>query len=357
MNLDAVDLRSADPGDMLSRIRELPSQCRDAWQQVQSLALPDDYRDVDAVAILGMGGSAIGGDLVRSLVAATCPLPVLVLRDYGLPAWAGKRTLVIGSSYSGNTEETLSAFGQAVERGCRLIAISTGGKLHEAAARAGAPFFQVRYQGAPRASLGWSLTPLVGIFQHLGFVPDQSAPVAEAIGVMEAWQREIDLPVAVTANPAKQLARRIQGKLPIIYGGGLLADVARRWKGQFNENAKSWSFFEVLPELDHNAVLGYEHPAWLAGQAVVLILGSPGDDPRLALRQQVTARLLERAGVDVAWVSPRGSSPLARILSIIHYGDYVSYYLALLNGADPSRMDAIEYLKDVLATSPSAASG
>lgn len=347
--LDTLDLQKADPGDMLGRIRELPAQCRNAWQQVSAFQLPADYHDVDAVAILGMGGSAIGGDLARTLAAASSPVPIVTLREYDLPSWVNRHTLVIGSSYSGNTEETLSAFAQAVERRCKLIAITTGGKLREIALAAQSPVFQFDYKSQPRAALGYSVTPLIGIFQKLGLMDDQAAAMMEAVQVMGAWQQEIDATVPTERNAAKQLAGRLHGKIPIVYGSGLLAEVARRWKGQVNENAKNWGVFEVLPELDHNAVLGYDHPADLAGRLAVIMLTSITDHPRVALRQKVTAELLQKAGVAVEWVSARGQRPLAQMLSIIHFGDYVSYYLALLNSADPSHVNAINYLKGVLA--------
>ncbi len=349
MNLDTLDLKTVDPDNMLKLVRELPVQCHDAWQQVQSFRLPDDYRDVNAVAILGMGGSAIGGDLARTLAADTSPMPIATLREYDLPAWVNRRALVIACSYSGNTEETLSAFGQAVARGGKLAAITTGGQLVQMALAVNASVFHFSYPSQPRAALGWSLVPLLGIFRQLGLMPDPSAAVAEAIQVMQSWQAEIDFTVPTADNAAKQLALRLHGKLPIAYGGGLLAEVARRWKGQFNENAKNWGAFEVLPELDHNAVLGYEHPADLADRLTVLMLTCPADHPRVALRQKVTADLLQKAGVAVEWVAARGQSKLAQMLSIIHFGDYVSYYLALLNGADPSHVNAINYLKKVLA--------
>lgn len=347
-DLDAINLATADPQDMLGRIRELPAQCRQAWEQVQAFRLPPEYRQANAVVILGMGGSAIGGDLVRTLFQDTCPIPIVTVREYDLPGWVTAQTLVIGSSYSGNTEETLSAFDQAMARGCHLLAMTTGGRLAEKAGAAGVPLFRFTYKAMPRAALGYSLIPLIGILQGLGFIGDQAAAVQEAIRVMSAWQEEIDLPVPTARNAAKGLALRLHGKIPVVYGSGILAEVARRWKGQFNENAKNWAVFEVLPELNHNAVLGYECPGDLAGRLVVLMLTCAADHPRVAIRGQVTAELLTKAGVAVEWVRARGQSPLAQVLSLVHFGDYVSYYLALLNGVDPSHVKAIDYLKAVL---------
>ncbi len=351
MNLDKLDPKLVDPDDMARRIRELPMQCMEAWDKVQKLKLPATFSDVTNVAILGMGGSAIGGDLVRTLVSPGCRVPVSVIRDYDLPGWVNAHTLVIASSYSGNTEETLSAFGQAVDRKCRLVAITTGGRLQVAAESAKARIFKVTYEASPRAALGYSVTPLLGVFHQLGLVDDQNEAVAEAVQVMQAWQREIDVTVPTCSNTAKQVAARLAGKIVVVYGSGLLAEVARRWKGQVNENAKNWAFYETLPELNHNAVLGYANPDDLPARLAVVMLTSSTDHPRVAIRQQITAELLKHAGVHVEWAAARGQRPFAQMLSIIHFGDYVSYYLALLNSADPTRIDAINQLKEALSAS------
>jgi len=351
IDLEQVDLTKGDPGDMLGRIRELPRQVRDAWDQVRQLELPPSYRDIENVLILGMGGSAIGGDLARALAQNYTGVPITVCREYDLPAYVNDFTLVIASSYSGNTEETLSAFQQAIERQAKVVVVSTGGKLTDLAGEMGTPIIPVRYKSSPRAAIGHSLVLLLGIFADLDLIPDPTPDLEEAIQVMMAMQPQLDLGTPLATNPAKSLALRLNGKLPVIYGAGLFSDVARRWKGQFNENAKHWSFFEVLPEANHNAILGYQFPAALARQLVVLFLTGPADHPRLRLRQQVTAEVLDKAGVPVEWIAAQGSSPAAQVFSLIHYGDYVSFYLSLLNQIDPSPVPLIDYLKRRLAES------
>ena len=351
MNIDKISLKAADPTNMLDRIRELPVQCLEAWDAVQKLELPAAYRKVRSVAVLGMGGSAIGGDLARSLAQPDCPVPITVLRDYDLPAWVDRNTLVIASSYSGNTEETLSAFSQARQRRCKLVAVTTGGRLADAAREARAPIFRVDYPSQPRAALGYSVTPILGILQTAGLIDGQSPAVTEAAQVMQGMQREIDHAVPEDRNAAKQMARRLHGKVVVVYGAGMLAEVARRWKGQVNENAKTWAFFEVLPELNHNAVLGFEHPRDLSERLAVVMLTSSSDHPRVAIRQRITAELLDQSGISVELVAALGERPLAQMLSAVHFGDYVSFYLALLNGVDPSHINAINYLKDVLSAS------
>jgi len=338
-----------DPDNMLSRIAELPQQCRDAWANVQSLELPPEYRQVNRIVVLGMGGSAIGGDLLRALAEPECALPIVTNRDYTVPAFVNAETLVIASSYSGNTEETLSAFEEARKRGAALLVITTDGKLAQRARQLGAPLLTFRYQSQPRAALGYSLVSLIGVMQKLGFIGDKSDDLEEAITVMEALQKEIKETVPVAENPAKQLAKRLYGRLPVIYGSGYLAEVAHRWKTQLNENAKAWSFFEQLPELNHNAVVGYQFPEELAERILVVMLTSSLDHPRHKARFRVTQEILTQRGIAHETVEARGESPLAQMLSAIHFGDYASCYLAVLYEVDPTSVQAIDYLKERLA--------
>jgi glucose/mannose-6-phosphate isomerase len=213
----------------------------------------------------------------------------------------------------------------------------------------GALLLTFSYQSQPRAALGHSFTLLLGVVGKLGLIADKSADLEEAIAVMEALQGEIRETVPMTQNPAKQLARKLYGHLPFVYGAGVLSEVAHRWKTQFNENSKAWGVFDVLPELNHNTVVGYEFPADLAEKAMVVMLTSPLEHPRTQVRLRVTGEILTRRGVAWETIEARGHSPLAHMLSTIHFGDYVSYYLAMLYEVDPTPVEIIAYLKERLA--------
>ncbi len=350
INLDDMKLYPrVDPEGMLARIKELPMQCRQAWQAVMKMALPADYRNVNRVVVLGMGGSAIGGDLVRTLVTAEAKIPIIVHRDYGLPAYVDDKTLLIASSYGGNTEETLSGFEAALKTGAKKLAITSGGKLAKLAETHHVPVFKIEYKAQPRAALGFSFIPTLGILQKLGFISDKSADVAEAVEVLEKLSARLDEKSPLKSNPAKQLAQKLHGRLPVIYGAGITAEVARRWKGQFNENSKTWAFYEVFPELNHNATVGFPLPKEVASKIRVVLLRSPTFDLRIQLRYVVTCELLEKAGVAFDFVDAEGKSPLAQMVSLISFGDYVSYYLAILNKVDPTPVEAIDYFKKRLA--------
>jgi len=351
MNLDDhTRFSELDPNGMLERIGELPQQCRAAWALARGLELPPGYGAVRHVVILGMGGSAIGGALLQGLVAGECAIPLTVVRDYTLPAFArGPGYLVIGCSYSGNTEETLSAFGEALERGTRPMVITTGGKLAALAQERGIPLVRFDYQSQPRAALGYSFTLPLGVCWRLGLLRDYSADLAEAVQVMEEWRAEMGPEVPTAHNAAKRLAGQIAGCLPVVYGAGFLSAVANRWKTQFNENSKHWAFFEVLPELNHNAVVGFGIPRAVREQTIVLMLRSSLDHPRVQVRWEVTRELLLRKGVAAETLQGRGESRLAQMLSLSLFGDYVSFYLAMLNDVDPTPVETIAFLKQRLA--------
>ncbi|MFH1646681.1 MAG: bifunctional phosphoglucose/phosphomannose isomerase [Chloroflexota bacterium] len=350
INLDDTRIyQQQDPDAMLARIKELPMQCRQAYRAAMSFDLPPDYAGVNKVVVLGMGGSAIGGDLVRSLAQAEARIPVIVHRDYGLPAFVDAKTLVIASSYSGNTEETLSAFEPALKTGARILAMTTGGKLMDMAGAKKIPVFKIDYKAQPRAALGYSFIPTLAVLQKLGFLSDKAADVDEAVEVLEKMSARLDERSPLASNPAKQLAQRLYGCLPVVYGAGIAAEAAHRWKTQINENAKAWAFYEVFPELNHNAAVGYPLPKAIAQKVRVVLLRSPSFNDRVKLRYEVTCELLKRAGVAYEFVDSEGKSPLAQMLSLVFHGDLTSYYLAILNGVDPSPVEVISYLKDKLA--------
>jgi glucose/mannose-6-phosphate isomerase len=346
---DPAAYQRLDPQSMRAIIRDLPRQCRTAWEEAQAFDLPADYRDVDKVVILGMGGSAIAGDLLRALAALESPVPIFSQRGYDLPLLVDGHTLLIASSYSGNTEETLSAFQTALSGAAKKLAITTGGRLLAAARANGIPAFVFHYESTPRAALGYSLMPLLAIAGKLGIIADKSADVDEAIAVMEDLLRRIGEDVPLAENPAKQLAGRLHGRLPVVYGAGLLTDVARRWKSGLNETSEMWAFFEEMPEANHNAIVGYALPEDIARAAFVVFLAAPSLHPRVLLRYEFTQQALAEAGVESEVVEAMGRSPLAHILSAVFFGDYVGLYLAILNGVDPTPTAVIAGLKDWLA--------
>jgi len=352
VDLDNVSAyRQFDKLGMLEHLHRFPEQCQKAWEKVLKFELPHLHTKISNVVIAGMGGSAIGGDIVRRLAMAESKSPVWVHRDYGLPAFVDESSLVIASSYSGNTEETLSAFTESLGTRAKKLAITTGGKLKDLAEREGIPIFVIDYQAPPRAAFPHSFIPLAGIFQKVGLLEDKSADLQEAVDILKRLSGDLIETKPLASNPAKQLAAKLSEHLAVIYGAEIFSEVARRWKGEFNENSKTWAFFESFPELNHNAVVGYEFPPEAKESIFVLMVRSSSLHPRNLLRYEVTSRLLARAGIAYEFVEARGKSALAQVLSLILLGDYASFYLSMLNEVDPTSTDAIGFVKQHLARS------
>lgn len=351
-DLDDADLyRRLDPSGMGQRIAGLPTHCRDGWVKALAFALPESYRRVDRVLVLGMGGSAIAGDFLADLQALEGGIPVQVHRDYGLPGPADEKTLVVACSYSGNTEETLQAFEKAWRPGVKAVACTTGGSLATLCQMKGVPVFPIELIGEPRSAVGLAFFVLLGFLQRLGLGPDRSQAVARAIKEMERLAQEIAPSVPASANPAKHLAAELRGKVAVVYGAQHLSAAARRWKTQLAENAKAWAFFELLPELNHNSIEGLRFPPGAAQQLCILLLRSSLYHPRLARRCELTTKLLAEAGFPCVPVEARGEEPLAQIMTAVLLGDYVSYYLGMLHGVDPSPVPNLDRLKRRMASS------
>lgn len=349
-NLDDIKaLHDLDAEGMLAALWGLPEQCRAAWQAAKDFKIPASYRDIDKVLVLGMGGSAIGGDLVRSITEGEARIPIIVHRDYNLPHFVSENTLVIASSYSGNTEETLSGYRSAVKVGAKLIVITTGGRLGELAVENGTPTLTNTYQGQPRAAIGFGVFPILMILQKVGLLWDKRKDTEEAFYVLERLRDTLNESVPLKDNPAKQMAERLVGKLPIIYGSGFTSESAHRWKTQINENAKIWAFHEAFPELNHNASVGFQYPREIAENVRVIFLVGTSMNRRMKLRYEVTAELLEQAGVGYDYIQAEGEGSLAQVMSLVYLGDYVSCYLAMKNGTDPTPVEAIDFLKKRLA--------
>jgi len=354
MHLDDYEhFAQLDQEDMMGQINALPEQLITAWELASRQDIPS-WMNVDQVLIAGMGGSAIGADLLASYVGSSCEIPVVVHRDYDLPVWArGQGTLVIASSHSGNTEETLSAFEQALNNRCRILAISTGGELARLANDHGVPMWIFEHAGQPRAAVGYSFGMLLHAFTRLKLIPDPSDELQTAVRQMQEQKQSLREDVPIAQNIAKRLAGQLVGRWVTVIGSGIFSPVARRWKGQISEIAKAWAQFEFLPEADHNTLAGIENPEDVLFNTSVLFLRSPYDHPRNQLRTELTRRVFMVEGLGTEIVDAVGGTPLASQWTCLHLGDYVAYYLAMLYGVDPTPVEAIEGFKRELQVSRS----
>lgn len=349
---DVEAVRALDPDNMYNRIFDLPEQMTQAMKIASGWNVPaSDFPDVKNIVVVGMGGSAIGGDIARSFLSSELLIPFQICRNYVLPEFVDDETLVIASSYSGNTEETLAAIEDAMERSAMIAALSTGGLLEEIAQINEIPMLKLPAGLQPRAAIGFSFVPLMMFLEKIGIVKDVTDRIKATIAHLKTTRERMIEDRDVNQNPAKQLAQLIHGKLPIIYGGPTLSDVmAARWKAQICENAKLLSFYNTYPEFNHNELVGWSNfPAPLKDYFIVINLRDTEDHPKVSLRMDVVKETIEEKDVQVIDIWASGESPLERMFSLLQMGDFVSYYLAILNEIDPTPVDVIENLKNELA--------
>lgn len=347
MDLDDLErFRQLDTLNMLGEIDGLPDQLESAWELGGRMPLPK-VKEIRQVVIAGLGGSAIGADLLAAFVASTCSAPVAVLRDYSLPAFArGSGTLFVACSHSGNTEETLEAFDQAVKNGCIIVAICTGGELAKRAQENKVPLWTFTHAGQPRAAVGYSFGLLLALFARLQLIPDPSEELTGAIAAMKRTQARLKAEVQTARNPAKRYAGQLMGRWVTVFGAGLLAPVARRFKTQLNEIAKAGADFEFLPEADHNTLAGTEYPVEvMMPHTMNLFLRAPSDHPRNRKRIDLTKEAFMLEGLNTDFLDARGDSPLAHMWTMILFGDYMAYYLAMSYGVDPTPIRALDEFK------------
>ena len=343
---------SLDPTGLRQRLRDLPLHCMTAWSAAQAISLPEQGTPTDKVVIGGMGGSAIAGDLAADLASIQQAVPIIVVRDFRLPFPVDAGTLFIPCSYSGNTEETLSMFDQAVRARAKMIAIAGGGALAHKAGDEGIPLLTVDIESEPRSAVAYNLMALLGVLRRVGLVKIEEGEVSAAVESLSQSVSELCEDVPVENNQAKQLAVQLTDKVILVYGSGLFSAMARRWKSQFNENSKAWAFSEEIPELLHNSVEAYGSSFPSHGQLMALLLQPVAGEADHPLHHTVVSELLLRNGIPHRVLLGKDCPPLSQLLSMLAMGDYVSYYLALLRGIDPSPNPSITAAKELLANLP-----
>lgn len=350
MNLDDLDLfKQIDKQNMRAQIDGLPNQLQAAWELAQTLPLPK-LDDIHNIILSAMGDSGSAAELVVASVFSNLKLPVSVHRGYGLPASATDKTLVVCLSHSGNSEEVLDAFESALKNGCNIIVISTGGKLTERAQANNLPAWNFTYSGMDTTAIAYPFALTLALFARLGYIPDPSADVAEAVAMMKRSQQHIVPEVIAAKNPAKRYAGQLVGRWVTFVGTERLAPVAYRWKTQINQLAKAGANFEIIPEATHNTLIATINPnPTLNAHTMTLFMKAPSDHPRNKLRSDLMrqAFMLEALNTDV--IEARGDSVIAHLWTLIIFGDYMAYYLAMAYGADPSEEDAFVNFKNMLS--------
>ncbi|MFA6456109.1 MAG: bifunctional phosphoglucose/phosphomannose isomerase [Bacteroidota bacterium] len=341
-------IKTHDPKGMRNLILNFPQQVEEAIAIGIAAKIKLNTKKIQSIVITGLGGSAIGGDLLRAYLADKCAVPVIVNRHYYFPEYVGKNTLVIVSSYSGNTEETVASYKDAIKRKAMIFCITSGGEVERIAKKYKHPYIKIPGGLPPRAALGYSFFPTLIALSKLGFIKDQKKEIKETLGLLKTLSaRYADHNTA--DNIALNLAKTLLGKLPLIYSGADKFDtVNTRWRGQITENAKTLAFGHVFPELNHNEIVGWEVLKEIMKKIHVVILRDREDYKRIQLRMDISKGIIGGQADGITEVFSEGKSLLTRTFSLLYLADWLSLYLAILNGVDPSPVKKIDFLKEEL---------
>ena len=314
-----------DSQNMLGVIKDFSKQCREALVLPKGLSVQGEVKNI---VVAGMGGSAVGGDLLRSYMHDS-KIPIYVSRGYKVPSFVDSGTLVFVVSYSGNTEETLSSYYDAYEKRAKIIGITSGGKLADECDKV----VKVPSGLQPRAALGYLFFPMLGILHNTGIAKVRNDGLNEMLDTLKNTKQFDEL--------GESLSKKLRGKIPIIYASEALGPVAFRWKTQINENAKLPAFYNVFSEMNHNEIAGYQG---MDGKFAAVLIRDKNDRKNIKIRMDICKDIMEER-MTVEEVHTQGTSLLTRIFSTVYLGDFVSYYLALWNRVDPTPVNIIENLK------------
>lgn len=348
---DITAIKRLDKSDMYSKLTGFPNQVRDAYNNLSDIRLPSLKNDkYGSIVIAGMGGSAIGGDFVRALLLDESTIPLLVVRNYSLPRFVGKNSLVIAVSYSGNTEEVIAVYQEARRRGSTCVVVSSGGKLSSAARNDKVPLITVKEGYHPREAVGYLLLSIYHILGETRLFSIRLEDIEMLSSFLEQSGSKLVSEVSESENSAKFMAGRCFGKLPIIFcDGGVYEVAAKRLKNQLAENSKVLSFVSVLPESNHNEIVGFEKLTIPGEKLIAIMIYDELSHPRIKAGMKAVSRILGDRGIEIMEIKPAGTSCLERIFSLIQRADFSSFYLAILNDQDPSPIKSIDDLKRELA--------
>lgn len=338
-----------DKSDMRKLLSNFPLQIQQAVEIGSKIKVNIKTSAIKNIVLTGLGGSAIGGDLLRSYLSEDINIPFLVNRNYNLPGFVNNETLVIVSSYSGNTEETISAHNEARKKQAQIVCITSGGETEKLAKKFGNYLIKIPKGYPPRAALGFSFFPVLLLFSKMGFIKKQDKYINETIVLLKKKAR-IYRHLDADKNPALKLAQNFYNRLPIIYSSSEKFDsVNLRWRGQLSENSKILTFGNFIPEMNHNELVGWKVLKSAMANMVVVFLKDKDDHKRIKIRMKITEGIIREFAADIINVESEGNSLLSRMFSLIYLGDWASYYLAIINGIDPTPVNIIDYLKNQLS--------
>lgn len=339
-----------DQNDMLSHLKDFPNRVEKAIADGENFTIPTPFINIKRVILLGMGGSGIASKILEKLCFNRSSLPVMTIEDFSLPKHIDKQTIVIATSYSGETEEVIYAFVKAAEKEAKLLSVSSGGSLEVLSRKYKNPHLKIDYSAPPRTVLPYFLTSILIIFGRLNILENQKENLLETVLMLQSLENKIGWGIPASQNPAKQLAEKLFNKIPIFYGSDIASMIAERWKQQINENSKQVAFFEIIPEVCHNGVEGWQFPRKFVQNLFAVLIQSQYDSPQNKLRHSALIQFFQKQGIshETILLHPSGNL-ISEIFQTIMFGDYVSYYLALLNGVDPLFNKNIDFIKEKIS--------
>ena len=337
-------VKKIDKSNMLGHLMKTPDYCQDAINRAKQIKVPEKVKPKNIV-IAGMGGSAMGGEILQDWLRDELPIPIQVCKDYTLPAYANKDTLFFANSYSGNTEETLSVFLDAIHRKCTTIAITSGGHLLSFSKELQVPHLTIPSHLPSRVAIPYLFFPLPVLMEKMELLPSIEEKLQEAIQTLKKVGEENSPKIPTEDNPAKKLALQLAETIPIIYGFRQYQSIAHRLKTQFNENSKVPSKHDVFPELNHNETVGWEAPELLTKNYSIILIRDHDEPPEIRNRIETTKSLTFHKAKKVLEIYARGKGKLAKMFSVLRVGDFTSVYLAILQGVDPTPVKIIDEVK------------
>jgi len=350
--LDDLKLMSEiDKSNMLDDVAKFPEQMKEAEEIVRASSLGSFFK-VDNIVISGMGASAISGDIVQELFRDRFDIPIFVTRQYDLPKWVHKNTLLISQSYSGNTEETLHTFKHGYQKRCNIIGISSGGKLQEFCEKREVPHIKIPSDIQPRAATAYILFSSLFALKKIGLIRDGiESEVEEVISITKELRNTCKKETPEKDNISKQLAKRILNTIPQVYGWGIYSPIARRWCTQFNENSKIICRYDEVSECNHNDIVGWSmNPEVSKNFTCIMFRDEELESVYMKKRLDFMKELYGEITADVIEIHIKGKKRLAKMMYAMCLGDFISCYIAMLRKIDPSPVDAIAELKKELAT-------
>ncbi|KKT66590.1 MAG: Bifunctional phosphoglucose/phosphomannose isomerase [Candidatus Woesebacteria bacterium GW2011_GWA2_44_33] len=349
------EIGKIDAGNVLGSVEELGKQCQHAWEEAGKVVVPDSYRDIDNVVMCGMGGSGLGARVIDSVYSEQLRLPLIQIHEYHLPGFVNQRTLVICSSYSGETEETVANAREAINRKAKWMAIGTGNSLIEMAKQAGAPYYQIdpKYNPSnqPRMAIGYSIVGQMALAAKAGLVELSDEQISEAVAAMDRVKDESGVEIEIERNTAKQFAVKIKDRIVVFAAAEHLVGAAHTVNNQQNENAKNFCVDVQIPELNHHLMEGLKHPLSNPKNLLFVFVNSGLYPERVRRRVELTKEVVENNGIETFILETGSATKLSQAFELIQLGAFANFYLSILYGQNPAPIPWVDYFKTRLGQS------